>query len=237
MKCDDCGSSEIEVDSSRGDAVCMNCGKVLGANIIVSEVQFEEGKQGSTRAIGQFVSSDSKGVAGRLGANLNFRATSDSREITLKKARRGIEMLCNNLMLSNVYVDIACNFFKMVLIRNLTKGRKNSHVYAACVYLTCRIEGTGHLLIDISDILHICCFELGRTYLRLSQQLCLNIPAIDPCIYILRFASKLDFGVKTQMVANTALRLVQRMKRDSIHSGNKIHYYNKVQLFNNWNFR
>ncbi|XP_048520405.1 transcription factor IIIB 90 kDa subunit, partial [Dendroctonus ponderosae] len=43
----------------------------------------------------------------------------------------------------------------------------------------------------------------------------------DPCLYILRFASKLEFGAKTQQVTNTALRLVQRMKRDSIHSGRR----------------
>ncbi|KAJ8924186.1 hypothetical protein NQ315_006977, partial [Exocentrus adspersus] len=42
-----------------------------------------------------------------------------------------------------------------------------------------------------------------------------------PCLYILRFAAKLQFGAKTQQVANTALRLVQRMKRDSIHSGRR----------------
>ncbi|CAH0550097.1 unnamed protein product [Brassicogethes aeneus] len=42
-----------------------------------------------------------------------------------------------------------------------------------------------------------------------------------PCLYILRFAAKLEFGSKTQQVANTALRLVQRMKRDSIHSGRR----------------
>ena len=33
----------------------------------------------------------------------------------------------------------------------------------------CRTEGTSHMLIDFSDILHIDVYELGRTYLRLSQ--------------------------------------------------------------------
>lgn len=47
----------------------------------------------------------------------------------------------------------------------------------------------------------------------------ISIP--DPCLYILRFAAKLEFGSKTQEVANTALRLVQRMKRDSIHTGRR----------------
>ncbi|KAK2582448.1 hypothetical protein KPH14_004757 [Odynerus spinipes] len=37
----------------------------------------------------------------------------------------------------------------------------------------------------------------------------------------MRFANKLEFGDKTHEVSMTALRVVQRMKRDSIHSGRK----------------
>jgi transcription initiation factor TFIIIB Brf1 subunit/transcription initiation factor TFIIB len=36
-KCNNCNSTEIEVDSARGDEVCTNCGTVLADNIIVSE--------------------------------------------------------------------------------------------------------------------------------------------------------------------------------------------------------
>lgn len=43
----------------------------------------------------------------------------------------------------------------------------------------------------------------------------------DPCLYIMRFAHKLEFGDKTHAVSMTALRIVQRMKRDSIHSGRR----------------
>lgn len=38
------------------------------------------------------------------------------------------------------------------------------------------------LLIDISDVLQICCYELGRTYLKLSQALCINLPSIGEYI-------------------------------------------------------
>ena len=37
----------------------------------------------------------------------------------------------------------------------------------------------------------------------------------------MRFANKLEFGEKTHEVSMTALRVVQRMKRDSIHSGRR----------------
>ncbi|XP_060518423.1 transcription factor IIIB 90 kDa subunit [Cylas formicarius] len=220
-KCQNCGSSEIEVDPARGDAVCTNCGSVLEDSIIVSEIQFEEGAHGTTSAIGQFVAADSSGGATKFGAAFHVVGLLESRELTLRKARGGITHLGNQLKLNQHCIDTACSFFKMALSKNLTRGRRNTHIHAACVYLTCRTEGTAHLLIDISDVLQICCYELGRTYLKLSQALCINVPSVDPCIYILRFASKLDFGDKTQQVANTALRLVQRMKRDSIHSGRR----------------
>lgn len=220
-KCRNCGSTDIEVDTARGDAVCTNCGSVLEDNIIVAEVQFEENAHGASSALGKFVSAESKGGATGYGASFNVGIGTESREITLRRARQGITQLCQQLRLNNHCIDMACNFFKMALSRQLTRGRSSAHVHAACVYITCRTEGTAHLLIDISDVLQICCYELGRIYLKISQALCIRIPSIDPCLYILRFANRLDFGEKTHEVSMTALRLVQRMKRDCIHSGRR----------------
>ena len=39
LKCDSCGSTEIDVDPSRADAVCTHCGNVLESSIIVSDIQ------------------------------------------------------------------------------------------------------------------------------------------------------------------------------------------------------
>uniref|UniRef100_A0A0K8TND5 B-related factor 1 n=1 Tax=Tabanus bromius TaxID=304241 RepID=A0A0K8TND5_TABBR len=220
-KCKSCGSTDVEVDNARGDAVCTSCGSVLEDNLIVSEVQFEDVSQRSA-VLGQFVSSETTGGAVTFGyGKFQVGPGSESREITVRRGKKGIGLLCDQLHLSSHYVETALNFFKLALNRHLTKGRRNTHIYAACVYITCRTNGTSHLLIDISDILQICCYELGRTYLRLSQALCINIPSIDPCLYVMRFASKLEFGDKTHDVATTALRVVQRMKKDSIHSGRR----------------
>ncbi|KAM7376405.1 hypothetical protein PAMP_006141 [Pampus punctatissimus] len=43
----------------------------------------------------------------------------------------------------------------------------------------------------------------------------------DPCLYIPRFAQLLEFGEKNHDVSMTALRLVQRMKRDWMHTGRR----------------
>ena len=82
--------------------------------------------------------------------------------------------------------------------------------------------------------------SLGDIYF-LPQALCINIPAMDPCLYVMRyagqylykcnlgnfkiwsyirshirFAHKLEFGEKTHEVSMTALRLVSRMKKVSM---------------------
>ena len=145
----------------------------------------------------------------------------ESREITLKNARRKIEALAQQLSLRRDRIDMAFHFFKLALNKHLTRGRKSTHVIAACVYITCRTESTPHMLIDFSDILQIDVYELGRTYLRLSQALCINIPAMDPCLYVMRFAHRLELGDKTHEVSMTALRLVSRMKKDWIHFGRR----------------
>lgn len=152
------------MDSARGDAVCTNCGTVLEDNIIVSEVQFEETGHGTATAVGQFVSSDRKGGATGYG-KFNAGIGAESRELTLRKARYGITNLCHQLQLSTHYIETACNFFKMALSRQLTRGRKNTHIYAACVYITCRTEGTSrkthHLYtyMIIVSVLHIVYFR------------------------------------------------------------------------------
>ena len=48
-----------------------------------------------------------------------------------------------------------------------------------------------------------------------------RVSATDPCLYIPRFAHLLEFGEKNHEVSMTALRLLQRMKRDWLHTGRR----------------
>lgn len=226
--CNQCGSTELESDPTRGDTFCTKCGAVIEENLIVSELQFEEGSHGAANLIGRMVSSDANYkslAAGTIGNNLAV-SSRESREITLENAKRRIKSIGQQLRLNNHCVTTAFNFYRMALSRRLTYGRRQNNVYAACLYMTCRIEGTSHMLLDLSDVTQVNIFELGKTYLKLSNALCINIPPIDPCIYIVRFSNKLHklIGTDTNKIRDielTALRLVQRMKRDWIHTGRR----------------
>ncbi|KAH0546796.1 transcription factor IIIB 90 kDa subunit-like isoform X1 [Cotesia glomerata] len=219
-KCRSCGSNDIETDPSRGDSVCTACGVVYEDQLIVSETSFEETSSGNMMVVGQFVASDSTGSASGFGGGYRINSK-ESHEITIQNARKGITHLCQQLHLKPYNIEMSVNFYKMALAKNLTRGRKQAHNHAACVYITCRTERTSHLLIDISDVLQIDVYELGRTYLKFITAFSLTMPSMDPCLYIIRYASKLDFGAKTHEVSTTASRLVTRMKRDSIHSGRR----------------
>ncbi|KAG7155435.1 transcription factor IIIB 90 kDa subunit-like [Homarus americanus] len=219
-RCQHCGCGDIDIDPARGDAVCTSCGTVLSEHNIVSEVQFLENSHGGSSAVGQFVASDS--VSKRpMFKGFHGTFARESKEITLNNAKKKINALAQQLRLNQHSIETSFNFFKLGLNKGLTRGRKTNHVIGACVYITCRTERTAHMLIDVSDALQIDVYELGRTYLRLSTALCINIPAMDPCLYICRFAYKLSFGDKTHDVSETALRLVKRMKRDWMHTGRR----------------
>ncbi|XP_006820568.1 transcription factor IIIB 90 kDa subunit-like [Saccoglossus kowalevskii] len=218
--CPNCGGSDIDVDQARGNAVCVACGSVLEDNIIVSEVNFAENSLGGTSVIGQYVSAEG-GKSHSLGSSFHHGFGKESRAVTLLNGKRKIQSLGAQLKLNQHCIDTAYNFFKMAVSKRLTRGRKTSHVVSACLYLVCRTEGTPHMLLDFSDILQVNVYVLGKTYLKLSTELHINVPAIDPCLYIPRFAHKLEFGDKTHDVSMTALRLVSRMKRDWMHTGRR----------------
>lgn len=177
--CKNCGSSDIDVDQARGDAVCMGCGSVLEDNIIVSEVEFVETGGGGSLAVGQFVSSEGSKHPSFGDAYLTGK---ESRAQTLQRARQHINTLGHQLQMNKHCLDTAFNFYRMALTKKLTRGRKATHVIAACLYMVCRTEGTPHMLLDLSDLVQVNVYVLGKTFLVLARELCINAPAIGKTV-------------------------------------------------------
>eukprot|EP01112_Ceratiomyxa_fruticulosa_P020540 TRINITY_DN7020_c0_g1_i1.p1 TRINITY_DN7020_c0_g1~~TRINITY_DN7020_c0_g1_i1.p1 ORF type:complete len:317 (-),score=39.78 TRINITY_DN7020_c0_g1_i1:71-1021(-) len=214
VSCPKCGSNE-SANAEDGSLVCSGCGLVLEAQCIVSELGFQEGSNGVSSTVGQYVSGTSKSFR-RLGG-LNR----DNREVSIENGRRRINMVASALKLKPHHSEAAQRLFILAIQHGFIQGRRTQHVVAACLYIICRKERTPHMLIDFSDVLHTNVYILGHTFLKLCQLLNLTLPIIDPSLYIQRFASQLEFDEKTNAVANTALRLVQRMKRDWIQTGRR----------------
>lgn len=144
-----------------------------------------------------------------------------ARELTLANGRRHITSLSGMLLLKNHHIEAAQRLLTLAANLNFTQGRKIQNVAAACLYVVCRRQQTHHMLIDFSDLLQTNLFVLGNTFLKLCKLLNIRPPVIDPSLYIHRFAAQLEFEEEENRVANTALKLVQRMKRDWIQTGRR----------------
>ncbi|KAJ2125863.1 transcription factor TFIIIB subunit brf1 [Coemansia sp. RSA 720] len=219
MACKACNGTEIEHDAAQGMSYCTGCGEVCEENTIVSEVTFGEAASGAAVVQGSFVR------AGQTRANMTgpgrFGSGQESREMTLYNSRRRIQRLTTALHLSEHYIDTAQRYFQLALNMQITRGRRAMYVSAACLYIVCRQEKNSVMLIDFTDVLRVSVFKLGATFAKLVNLLNLQLPIVDPSLYIARFAGMLQFGDKTQQVIVDASRLVQRMDRDWIRTGRR----------------
>jgi transcription factor IIIB 90 kDa subunit len=218
VNCKYCGGTVIEQDPQQGTSFCTHCGCVIEENAIVSDVTFTETSGGQSVLTGKFVPATT-GTASFTGPRGLY--TRESREITLSNGRSKMQAMATALQLTPYHVDAAQRMFALAMHNNFIQGRKTQNVAAACLYIVCRRERTPHMLIDFSDVLQTNVYTLGNTFLKLCRLLNLSLPIIDPSLYIHRFASRLEFGNKTHMVALSALRLVARMKRDWIQIGRR----------------
>ena len=223
MQCPSCGSHDVEWHDAGGDAVCVACGTVCEESTIVSSIEFSEAG-GTATVVGQFVSENcSKPYSGAMHASARSRYgfMRNSRETTLAKGRASIAEVAGRLRLQNHYVESAHRLFAFAVQRNFVQGRKTMHVVAVCLYIKCREDKSPHMLIDFSDALSVNVFTLGSCFLKFCRLLNIETPLIDPSLYIHRFAGRMELGNKTQVVAQAALRVVARMKRDWIQTGRR----------------
>lgn len=132
-----------------------------------------------------------------------------------------IQQVAGQLHLTSHFVDAAHRLYILAVHHHFTQGRRTAHVVAACLYIVCRREKSPHLLIDFAEALQANLYTLGACFLKFTRMLMLNLPIIDPSLYIHRFAARMELGESTHTVSMTALRLVARMKRDWIQTGRR----------------
>lgn len=210
--------------------VCTGCGTIISDTNIVSEVTFGESSSGAAVVQGTYVGPDqSHGRSFGPG----FKGSSmESREATERNGKAIINRLAQKLLIQQVTSDRAFQIFKLAIGFNFIQGRRTENVAAVCLYIACRkMVPNTIMLIDVSDLIKVNVFKLGRTYKALLDEILLTlmsndpqesyINAINPEDLINRFARQLEFGSDTTKVANDATRIVQRMNRDWMTTGRR----------------
>ncbi|ODN81037.1 hypothetical protein, variant 2 [Cryptococcus amylolentus CBS 6039] len=219
-QCPQCGPhGELVTDQSAGNVVCMSCGQIIEEGILVSEVGFAEGSGGRISVQGTFVSNYATGVAGTRGG----RGGQQNTENIKANGSAKIDEVARKMYLGSGISIGAKRFFSLAVDNKFNRGRKTSYIVASCLYLQCRLKRDARMLIDFSEHLAINVFELGATYLKLRSTLNFTdpMPEVDPAIYNLRFAHRLNFGPLVNTVAADASRLVRRFRADWMTQGRR----------------
>eukprot|EP00397_Hematodinium_sp_SG-2012_P004884 GEMP01004899.1.p1 GENE.GEMP01004899.1~~GEMP01004899.1.p1 ORF type:complete len:623 (+),score=100.25 GEMP01004899.1:274-1869(+) len=145
----------------------------------------------------------------------------------MSRGTRILEGIANGLHLKSHLVEQGKRIFLLAVQRNFTKGRQTKLVCAACLYIVCRRDRSPHLLVDFSDVLQMSVKRIGQVYMKLVRLLnfdtIVDVPLIDPSLFMERFATKLSLPSNQAVheVTQTAIRFVQAMNRDWICTGRR----------------
>ncbi|WVW79472.1 hypothetical protein I302_101441 [Kwoniella bestiolae CBS 10118] len=212
-------AGNLQTDHSAGNVVCYTCGQIIEEGILVSEVGFAEGSSGRVHVQGAFVGHNQTGFAGVRSGAKGIQNTEGIKQNGATK----IDNVARQMHINNVISGKAKRFYSMAVDNKFNRGRRTEYVVASCLYLACRLSKDAHMLIDFSERLSINVYELGATYLKLRAILHLleQMPEVDPAIYNLRFAHKLDFGPTVHLIATDASRLVRRFRADWMTQGRR----------------
>lgn len=238
MICPSCQGTVFESDDT-GSTICIQCGCVIDEDALVNDIHYVETTGGRTRAVGQH-------VQGSMAWSSSHKPC--SRERTLAQTRKRLAAMANALRLPTHHVDVAHRLYTMATQRGFHRGRRREQVDAAVMYCACRLGETPHMLMDIAEIRPMDLFAMGRCARHLTRLLDLQLPLVDPSMYIERYASQLLRLVHskpssketqkthvsqshdalhnvqqltTHKVATEALRLIARMRRDWLITGRR----------------
>ncbi|KAI7435572.1 hypothetical protein KC368_g13845 [Hortaea werneckii] len=212
-----------------GAKVCANCGVQLAVSNIVADVTFQEDSRGAAQVQGGFIGEKAR-HANTLGAGAFRRIGGGERNASQEienNGRRILQSMCPRLNVPDATRDAAQLLFIIAAGNGFNAGRRSEEVVAACLYMACRRRKENTvLLMDISEIVKVNVFRLGEVYKDLKKTLHINDPEaigvqqlveVEPLIE--KFCRKLEFGEKTRVVAEDAVKIIKRMKRDWMVSG------------------
>uniref|UniRef100_A0A0D9WEY2 Cyclin-like domain-containing protein n=1 Tax=Leersia perrieri TaxID=77586 RepID=A0A0D9WEY2_9ORYZ len=128
MYCSHCQDNcPIIKDPDKNYTCCGICGKVLDDQVYDGEPTFQKGADGQARLAGSILSSIESG-------------SSASHQRTLYKGKEEIRQIVNSLHVGggDTIIDKAHRYYELAVDKNFTRGRRTTHVAAACLYIACR---------------------------------------------------------------------------------------------------
>jgi transcription factor IIIB subunit 2 len=211
--------------------ICANCGFVVSDTQITQDLQFGEAANGAAVVQGAFVGADQENARNMSGGS-KLTGGQDGRQMTRRLGENFISQYVTALHLTGTHKERANRTFGLAVSNNFIQGRVTNEVAAVCLYVGCRMDSECKImLIDLAELLDMSVFDLGRIFKDLVDALGLRggtddrpqseIFDVNPENLVHRFAGDLEFGADTNRIANEAVQILRRMRKDWIHVGRR----------------
>eukprot|EP00092_Neocalanus_flemingeri_P010673 GFUD01011497.1.p1 GENE.GFUD01011497.1~~GFUD01011497.1.p1 ORF type:complete len:317 (-),score=76.64 GFUD01011497.1:52-1002(-) len=215
-------------DYRAGDQICSACGLVVGDRVIDVGSEWrtfssESGGEDKSRVGGtenSLLGSDlstmigpSPGGRGAGGSYSNMSSdaaiytnrsrpqTSSTNDRALMDAFRTMSNMSDRINLPRTITDRANVLFKMVYEGRNLKGRSNSAIAAACLYIACRQDGVPRTFKEIVAVSAVSKKEIGRVFKLILKAHDTNVELITTGDFMSRFCGTLSLARPIQKAA------------------------------------
>ncbi len=238
--CPECGSTKIEMDSSRGESTCAKCGLVLKESMIDLTQEwraFDENQRSKRVRTGAPLTAvkHDHGITTEIGKGKGelFKVSAKkraqyyrlakwhkrlikSRDRNLSFAFSELQRLVSQLNLSPAVHEKVAKLYEKAANDSLVRGRSTESIIAALLYTTCREQGAPRTLDEISKASGISKRDIGKTYRYISRKLVMRILPARAQDYVPRFGSLLTLSEKVQV---KAVKILDEAAESDVTSG------------------
>ncbi len=229
------------LERREGDLVCINCGMVIGKNLVgnerraytVQEIEKRRRTEPRWREFGPRTTisntkTDSKGkTLGAKGKTLFSRLSKiqqsliSSIERNFWEAKPKLKMLCSKMNIPEYIKETAWKIYSEAAKRKLTMGRSIDGFIAASLYAAIRVHEFPRLLEEVSDFSmtsrRTVIRSLGMVVKEILPELNLKYRPITAEQLVFRFGNDLNIKMRTQRQA--VKMLIEATKNGLIRTG------------------
>lgn len=240
-ECPECGSRNLELNSTRAEVVCSKCGLVLEENkvdpgpewgIYDAEKCARTGPPADilindklTTVIdwknkdlkGKYISSDTVVKMGRLRRIQRRLRISSPKDRNLSIALGELNRMASALGIPKPIEKTAAVIYRKAMECDIIRGRSIEGMMTACLYAACKKHKVSRTLDEIAEVSRVPRLEIGRCYRTISAELKLGIHPASPLEFIPRFCSPFEFPDK--IVHAGAEEIIKQAERLGLTSG------------------
>ena len=237
VRCPECGSTDLILDSDMGEYVCSRCGLVLEEDIPSQEAEWRaftpqerdsRARAGTPTDYSHYdkglstVIRVEKDAAGRpLSPNVKQQMwrlrrwqtrskvhASQSRNLML--AMSELQRLSDILHMPSSVHDMAAIIYRKALNEGLVRGRSIGGMVAGSLYASVRFTKVPRTLKEIAEASQRNQKEIARSYSVIVRNLDMRMPVDDPTYYVTKVAEKAKVSSD---VEGLAINLMNEAKR------------------------